>query len=239
MRSSYHAVQASVLVAVLGCGPSVGDADGHEDATGANTAPDGSATASPSTSGASQPSDASAGADITSITDDSGNTVFDVGSTDLMTDRCVASEICSLPGDAFAEVSGTTPLGELTGAFAWSGLAHGECSGTSIAIVASLEEFETDVVCEPGFDMADPSIYLFLRGLVGEDCVVDKRLTVMHTVDGESVETTPQLELTHCEPLDSDGNGRLEGSFTALAEGWNISGSFVAPRCVALDIACP
>ena len=242
MLDSHHPLHASVLLVVLGCGPSLGDpdGDGDGDTTGTEASTRGSTDAGMSTSGAADPSSASTPVDTTATTDDTVGTIFDVGAGDATSvDPCEIAEPCPLPGDAFAEVAGTTPLGEFVGAFAWSGRYSGECGGTGIAITATVEDFETDVACNPGFDLPDPSIYLFIGETFVSACTIDGMLTLIHTVEGVSAEITPQVELTLCEPLRDDGSGRIEGSFTATERGWNISGTFVAPRCAELDIACP
>jgi len=240
MFDSHHPVRASVLVVVLGCGPSPGDPDGDGDATGAEASASGSADVGVSTSSAGDPSSASTAVDTTSTTDDTGSTIFDVGAAEAAsTEPCEIAEPCPLPGDAFAEVAGTTPLGEFVGAFAWIGRYSGECAGTGLAITPTVEDFETDVACHPGFEPPDPSIYLYIGETFATACTIDGLLTLTHTLDGATAETTPQVELTLCEPLRDDGSGRIEGSFTATERGWNLSGTFVAPRCAELDIACP
>lgn len=228
-----------VLVAALACGPAVGDGEGEGNGDG-ETANGSSSSASPTTSGASvtDPSGVITTDDGSDDAVDSG-VLFDVGGPASTTGPCEAAEPCPLPGVAFADVVGTSPVGEVVGTVAWSGVYSGECGGTGISITPTLESFAEDVECAVGFANVDPTLDVYLPSSFGTGCAIDEPVPVSHVVDGAEASTMATVEITFCEPLDGDQDTRIEGTLTVTSDGWDVSGSFVAPHCARLDIACP
>jgi hypothetical protein len=229
-------IHLALLVVALGCGPAPGDSDGDGEGD-ESTAGNGSST--PTTTSSSATS-TSAGESTTSFGTTSGGahtggpTTVDTSTTE----PCYEAEPCPLPGGAFAEVAGTTPLGEFTGAFAWVGLFHGECAGISIAMTPTLEGFEEDVACEFAA-RPDPALMLFVPDLLDADCAIDRPFSLVHVLDGAEAMTTPVVEITMCEPVRPGVESRIEGSVTATGDGWDVAGTFVAEHCGNLDVACP
>ena len=224
------------LVVAIACGPAVGDGDGDGD---------GDATSQgDSSSGRSSAGDASSDITVTdgttTIVDDTSGVLFDVGSPETTTGGCEPGDRCPLPGDAFVEIVGTTPLGEVAAAFAWSGQLGGECAGTRVVMMESVEAFEATVVCGDigAFEQPDPSLWLDSSAL--HDCEpANDEGTLTHLVAGMEATIAAQVEITACEERTDGSLVVLAGGFTASGEGWDLTGTFVAPGCKHLDIGCP
>jgi hypothetical protein len=228
------------LVVAIACGPAVGDGDGDGDG-GSTSQSDSSSGRAASSSAGDASSDITVTDGTTTSVDDTGGVLFDVGgpaSSSTTSDPCELFEPCPLPGDAFAEVAGTTPLGQVDAAFAWSGMFHGECGGTRVFMMPSVEAFEAAVVCGNGYQQPDPSLMLFFSGL--NECVpFDEEATLTHLVDGVEASTPVQLELTSCEVARDIGFAQFGGEFTASGDDWELTGTFVAPHCSHVDVGCP
>jgi hypothetical protein len=149
--------------------------------------------------------------------------------------------LCPMDGDLTADVSGTTPLGDLSLPYAWLGYLTAECGGLILAISA-VPTFEPGFMTQP-----DPPVLVFydvgwdpMTGFVGAG-----EGEVSLTVKDTTVYSTGWIELTHVDPMpqgplpEGAEYPRADGTITVMADGWSLSGAFSAPYCEHMDIYCP
>lgn len=173
----------------------------------------------------------------------SASTSASTGALDLPDDRL----LCPLDIAANAKVSGTTPLGDFVGNFAWHGWYGGECGGAEIFLHTSLEAF-TDALQKDPWEPAASGVTLWFGtpewspiDWIGTAPIAVRvyDADAQQVAEGVGTATIDMSEFFVWPEPGLDPWPQVVGSFTVDDGGVTLSGDFTAPLCDALVILCP
>jgi hypothetical protein len=164
--------------------------------------------------------------------------MFDAGPPDALPDAPQFPP-CPIDPAPNASVAGTTPQGSFNGRFAWLGKAEGECSSSIFIVVSEV----SDMMPRSSFAKPSPPLLQFYRRGSSASGValgaMEGEVTFV-APDRRETRTQGTVNLTYAEfPGRNASPARAEGGIELVADGFTISGRFVAPYCGWMDIYCP
>lgn len=140
-----------------------------------------------------------------------------------------APPACEL-GASNGALSGTTPSGPIDFRYAWAGRGNSSKACFGVAI------YFTE---EPSFSTT-PSrhAYLWLPLPTVEPIEGEHMGVTLYVVDGATTMTTDQATVDVLFYTRDEVSNALEATITAAGDGWNVSGTLIAPHCVVFADPC-
>jgi len=133
--------------------------------------------------------------------------------------------MCPIDLAMTASVSGSTPLGSFTGAYAWHAFAE-SCDPTRLRIVV-INDLETFI--EDPQQLVEPRLVITSDSWPGES-----EVDVFMFQNGQTAMTTATMTFT----LEDEDPPTFTGTISVQTEGWEIEGDFSAVFCGYLTVVC-